>query len=290
MATLYGAEVSVFDAGNLNSISPYGLTENEKILLEQRQEIEKISRDFAKMRSDYNRIDEQMQGVRSVLEGTTSKVGQSDAQTKSLQNQFEMFDEKLNSLSSALSDLKDSVKENREIQEANNERIRVVLTELSSLIDSINSNYTPKSQMQTLEQKVESLESHISKLGATKKSDLESKEGAVLIEEALASFNEGQLDEARIRYEILVTKNYMPARSNYFLGEIAYKKEQWRTAIKHYKVSIDLYDKADYIPRLLYHTAISFDKIGESANATPFYNALKTNYPDSKEAKASPSR
>lgn len=82
----------------------------------------------------------------------------------------------------------------------------------------------------------------------------------------------------------------MPARSNYYLGEIAYKKEQWRTAIKHYKISIDLYDKADYIPKLLYHTAISFDKIGEPSNANPFYNALKTNYPNSKEAKAAPNR
>jgi TolA-binding protein len=87
-----------------------------------------------------------------------------------------------------------------------------------------------------------------------------------------------------------VKKNYKPARSNFYLGEIAYKKEQWRTAIKHYKISIDLYDKADYIPRLLYHTAISFDKIGEPSNANAFYKALKTNYPNSKEAKASPDR
>ena len=45
-----------------------------------------------------------------------------------------------------------------------------------------------------------------------------------------------------------------------------------------------------YMPKLLYHTAISFDKIGDTKNANKFYNALRQAYPDSKEAKASPVR
>jgi len=38
----------------------------------------------------------------------------------------------------------------------------------------------------------------------------------------------------------------------------------------------------------LYHTAISFDKIGDTQSANRFYKALKVGYPDSKEAKAAP--
>lgn len=46
--------------------------------------------------------------------------------------------------------------------------------------------------------------------------------------------------------------------------------------------------KGDYFPKLLYHTAISLDKIGDPKTANGFYKALKTNYPNSPEAKASP--
>ena len=95
---------------------------------------------------------------------------------------------------------------------------------------------------------------------------------------------------SKSRFDILIEKKYKPARSNYYLGEIAYKKKQWSLAIKHYKISIGLYDKADYTPRLLYHTAISFDKIGEKNSADKFYQVLKTKYPNSNEAKSSPNR
>jgi|GEM_PF-106803 len=291
VSALLASEISVFDAGNINTDTPYGLTENEKVLFEQRQQIQKLSRELAQMRSQYEQLDSQMQGVRSVLDGTASKVGQSDAQARTLERRVEALDGNLSALRQEINRLRQYAQQTRTVQETNNERVRTVLGEISLLIDSINSSYAPKSQVDKLAQRVEELESpNRSQTSFIDSSALESKEGAVLIKEALEHFEAGRLDESRIRYEILVTKNYMPARSNYYLGEIAYKQEQWRTAIKHYKISIDLYDKADYIPRLLYHTAISFDKIGEPSNANRFYNALKTNYPDSKEAKASPNR
>jgi len=289
VSVLHGSEVSVFDAGNINIETPYGLTENEKILFEQRQQIQRLTRELAQIRSQHEQLQSQMEGVRSVLDGTASKVGQSDMQARSLGSKVVNLDNNLSALAQEFTQLRELANQTRETQETNNERVRTVLGEISSLIDSINSNYAPKSQVDALAQKIEAIENAQS-VPAASANDLESKEGAVLIKEAQELFEAGSLDESKIRYEILVKKNYMPARSNYYLGEIAYKQERWRTAIKHYKISIDLYDKADYIPRLLYHTAISFDKIGEPTNANPFYDALKSNYPDSKEAKASPDR
>ncbi len=46
----------------------------------------------------------------------------------------------------------------------------------------------------------------------------------------------------------------------------------------------------DYMAKLLYHTAISFDKVGDTARANGFYQALKAQYPQSAEAKAAPNR
>ncbi|MBE0495560.1 MAG: tetratricopeptide repeat protein [Campylobacterales bacterium] len=289
---LFAAEVSVFEAGNLRSATPYGLTQNEKLLLEKTQEMEKLSRDLANVRNEFNTIKEQMEGVRSVLDGTNTRVGRSDGDMRVLEGKITALESSLAQLTDQLLSLQAAQQENKTIQETNNERLRVVLGEMSSLIDSINNNYASKSALNALVERVDGMESKKTPPApvASNSSALEAKPGAELMQEALNFFDAGSLDEAWARYDILVKKNYMPARSNYFLGEIAYKKQQWKTAIKHFKISIDLYDKADYIPRLLYHTAISFDKSGEPASAAPFYRALKTNYPDSKEAQASPNR
>lgn len=186
VSTLYSAEVSVFEAGNINSDSPYGLTENEKILFEQRQQIEKLSKELAHMRSQYERLEGQIEGVQSVLDGTASRVGQSDAQAKTLVRRVEFLDSNLSSISAQFEQLKELANQTREVQETNNERVRTVLAEISSLIDSINANYAPKSQLDALEQKIEAIEN--SKTSQTNSSDLESKEGAVLIKEALEHF------------------------------------------------------------------------------------------------------
>ena len=287
---IFAAEVSVFDAGRLDSDSPYGLTENEKLILEQKNSISDLTKDLNRLKTNYNNLNEQLEGVRSVLDGTASKVGQSDSKTKSIQNQVEEISSKVENSSEQLEILTNNLKEFQEAQESNNEKIRVVLTELSSLIDFINANYLPKSEADKILNKIESLEKGLGSVTSSKNESLKSKDGAVLIEEAKKLFDSGNFEDSRVRFEILLTKNYMPARSNYYLGEIAYNKKEWKSAIKYYKTSINLYDKAEYIPKLLYHTAISFDKINEPEQATPFYNALKTNYPDSKEAKAAPQR
>jgi TolA-binding protein len=46
-----------------------------------------------------------------------------------------------------------------------------------------------------------------------------------------------------------------------------------------------LYDKAKYLPKLLLHSAISFDKIGDTQNAQNFYSTLIEIYPNTLEAK-----
>lgn len=74
------------------------------------------------------------------------------------------------------------------------------------------------------------------------------------------------------------------------LGEISYFGKSYGEAIKYYQTSISHSQTQPYTPKLLYHTAISFDKIGDTNSANKFYNALKSAYPNSKEAKSSPNR
>lgn len=155
---------------------------------------------------------------------------------------------------------------------------------MSSLIDSINTNYVSKKSFASLEAKVAKI---LKQQSAKKIAKTATKiDGASLIKEATNAFNAKKYDNAKKKFTELVNRNYKPARSNYYLGEIAYFQKSYTAAIKHYKKSLSLYDKASYIPRLLYHTGISFNKLGKATEGSRFFDALKNGYPESKEAKS----
>ena len=123
-----------------------------------------------------------------------------------------------------------------------------------------------------------------------KNPDFSKKANKDVMSDAISLFNAGKTSEAAEQFEYFVKKGHKPAASNFYLGEIAYKQKAYSTAIQYYQKSIQSNDKADYTAKLLYHTAISFDKIGDTQSANRFYKALKAGYPDSSEAKAAPNR
>lgn len=285
------AEISAFDAGKIDSPTPYGLTDNEKVLLKNTKQVDSLGKNVGSVKIQVGTLQEQIEGVRSVLDGTNSRMGKMDGSLRKLEEEINRLDTNVTGINEEIVSMKGYLNESRELQEANYEKIKTVLAELSSLIDSINTNYVAKSSLETLERRLSALEeSQNAQKTKAVSNELASKSGALLMQEGLRLFESGDLEAAKDRYEMLVEKRYKPARSNYYLGEIAYKQKAWNRAIKHYKISIGLYDKADYTPRLLYHTAISFDKLNDKTSADRFYGVLKSNYPTSEEAKASPNR
>ena len=82
-----------------------------------------------------------------------------------------------------------------------------------------------------------------------------------------------------------VKGNYKPARGNYLLGEIAFEQKRYEDAIYYYKTSATRYDKAEYMPRLMLHSAKSFIALKEEDNAKRFLETLVTLYPKSNEAR-----
>lgn len=120
--------------------------------------------------------------------------------------------------------------------------------------------------------------------------DITKMEPKAVLDLANQAYKNKKYNDAKKAFALLLDKNYKPAYANFMLGEIAYNAKQYADAIPYYRASVNLYDKGDYMPKLLYHTAISCDKIGDTANANKFYAALKQAYPDSAEAKAAPTR
>lgn len=273
-------EQSAFGAGDLNSPNPYGLTDTEKVILKNRE----LKRDVGTVSTQVGTLEEQMDGVRSVLDGTNERMNKIDKRLSAIEASFGV-DSNSSDISTQIEELHVYLNQSRKSQEKNNKKIKKVLQELSSLIDSINSNYVSK---QELEKRLAKLEGKKVAVAPTKQ--LSKKSGKELLTTAQKLYKNGKYSEAKEYFAQSISKRYKPALSNFMLGEIEYKQKSYSNAITYYKNSVELYDKASYMPKLLYHTAISFDKIGDRANANKFYSALKSNFPDSKEAKASPDR
>lgn len=276
-------EKSAFGAGNLNSPNPYGLTDTEKVILKNKE----LKRNVGTVSVQVGTLEEQMDGVRSVLDGTNERMNDINRRLNALETSFGT-DSNSSDISTQLEELHVYLNESRKSQEKNNKKIKRVLQELSSLIDSINSNYVSKKAFSDLEKRLAKLEGK--KTAKKPAKQVSEKSGKELLSMAQKLYKEGKYEEAKDYFTQSIAKRHKPALSNFMLGEISYKQKSYSNAIIYYKKSVELYDKADYMPKLLYHTAISFDKTGETANANKFYKALKSNYPDTKEAQASPSR
>lgn len=270
---LLANEPSVYGAGNLDASSPYGLTSSEKHILKNKKHVKDLEQGVGSVKIKLNQINENYEGLRSVTESIGSKIAKID-------KKMLILEQNSKTVNSEFFDVKKEISEIKRIQDANQEKVKLVLAELSSLIDSINNNYLSKDEFVVLEKKVNSL------LKSKKASKLSTKSGATLLKEGRILLSNKKYNSAKIRFEQLIRKRYMPARSTFYLAEVAYFQKNYNTAIKHYKKSISLYDKADYMPTLLYHTGISFSKLKKTTQAKQFFDALKQSYPNSKVAKS----
>ncbi len=304
-ATLLYAESSAFGAGDLTSDSPYGLTSGEKLFKEK---LDTLSNNDAQVNSRINEIEQRVEGLQSTLEGINSQYAKSNSRLTQLETNFEAME---NNLSTELQNLKAYVEESRKIQDTNNKQIKKILAELSSLVDSINANYVSKDDLNDFnlsakntlviptsdDKNATSLKENNASVIPVKEKEVKQiddswkkKKNNEILDLAIKDLNDNSYENSKTKLNYLISKQYKPARANFWLGEIEYKQKKYNNAIAYYKTSSALSTKGDYFPKLLYHTAISLDKIGDPKTANGFYKALKTNYPNSPEAKASPNR
>ena len=228
---------------------------------------------------------EQYEVMRSLLDSYASKIAKQDERMRQQEEEMKK--------------LRDYVEESRKIQADNQEKIKAVVGELGTLIDSINKNYVPKEKFDQLANEVRggkaTKSTATSAPAETKEAatpaktfsakELSTKDSATLLKDADEYYDKKSYTEAQTLYKELLNRNYKPAKINYNLGEIAYSQKSYSSAIEYYKASIALFDKAAYTPTLLYHTGSSFEKLGKLKEAQGFYKALKDSYPDSPEAK-----
>ena len=183
--------------------------------------------------------------------------------------------------------LSDVVQTNSE----NIEKTKLVMSEVSLLVDKINKDYVTKAEFNSLVNDVNSFKTLIakelkssSKTKKSTKSKLDSMSNADIYKQAEVYFNKKWYTNAIENYEFLIKKNYKPAYGHYMVGEMNYRRKNYANAITYFKKSASLYSDASYMPKLMLHSAISMHKTGDKKNAMTFFKAVVAKYPQSSEA------
>ncbi|RXK13012.1 hypothetical protein CP965_04200 [Halarcobacter mediterraneus] len=303
--TVTADEVSVFGAGDLDSKNPYGLNSAEKNILKNKKTLGSIDSKVKDVKYNLNSVNERIDGLESIYEGDSQKLNKTvlklneiikKVEENSTKNEKNFSDiESLKTVSTQILSMQEELSEQNK---KNIENIKKALNTLTQSVNKLNKTYISEKEFKSnmnqfiTRSEFEALKKSLGaktskKITSKKKSNkvLSYKEKDAMLEEAKELFKKDYFTKAIPMFEELVEVNFKPAEGNFYLGQIWYYRKKYEDAISYFKTSAMLYDKADYMPELLLHSAISFEKIKDFGNAANFYTSLIEIYPNSKEAK-----
>ena len=260
---LHAYEPSVYGAGDIDSAKPYGLTQTEQAVLENKKTVQML----------YNKMNEQQRKI----EGLTTIINGQNREIVALKEQVTVIENK------------------PEPPQEDKNQTYTLLLELGKMIDTINTTYISRDELrnilaQSQSQAETNYNSGTSPNTSTQSSTLDSSNIADSYLKGVQLFSKHSYNASKEYFEQTLSKNYKTASSNYYLGEIAYYTHNYKDAVAYYKQSASLYDQASYMPVLYLHTAISLDQTGEKQQAQAFYQHVIDNYPNGKVASIAKSR
>ena len=308
-------EVSVFGAGNLDSKNPYGLNSTEKHILSNKKEIGELSSKFNEINSLLDSLNRRLEGIESTYEGDSLKLNSTVVKMNELMQKVELSSEIATKNSSETAEIKSVSEQLLNMKEETDKELRdsistlkSALTKITNLVNKINSQYVSSNELQkNMTQFVTRAEFEELKkvMGVKTQSttpvvstpttsqvqntqdgeDLSTSESkALFMDKAKEEYERRFFNGAIPKFEKLVELNYKPAEGNFYLGQMWYVRKKYDLAISHFKKSAMLHDKAAYMPTLLLHSAISFEKTGDKENARNFYATLVDLYPNTSES------
>jgi TolA-binding protein len=221
-----------------------------------------------------------------------------DAETIAKKNSTEIFllKQKISQLKEKIEGLKSIINSQQneiaQLKQKSNNNYEQILNELSQRVAKLesmprreviatNEQATSQSAASTKNEN-EDIEKNEPKKEKPKAKKISNKD---LYKQSVLNFTKKRLTKAREGFKTLLSKNYKKASCNFYLGEIAYAKKEYKDAISYYQASATIDENASYMDKLLLHTAISLHKIGKKKQAKSFFNAIVASYPDSASAK-----
>ena len=277
--SLSSAEPSAFGAGDLSSDNPYGLTSDEKILLETKKKLRKVDLSTKTHASQLDSLRERIDGLQDIVETLGRRAHNNKVMLQKMQDAQKNSSESEGEYQKRLSDIVQADSQKIQLLEKN-------LIEVSKLVDEIHENYVSKEEFNNLVEEVNNFKKLVSQeLKGHSTSSKKKISSAALYNEAKKNFDRKYYTKALQQYTELIQRKYKPAYSHYMIGEIYYKRRNYGKAITYYKKSSQLYSKASYMPSLMLHTAYAMKYTGDKKHSRAFAQALIQKYPSSKEAK-----
>jgi len=261
------AEPSAFQAGDLDSDSPYGLTKDEQyiwhnkqnikklqnlvnkqqtIISNQQKELESLKLQFVNYKMKIDNISQQLDGIKTILPSLDN-----------LNNELSTLKQDLNATNVVLFKLKDDVENNRKL---NDENINTIIKSIEQLAKRIDQLQKEKKQI-----------------------DFRSLPKSKIFTIAVNNFHHSKLSKAQQMFDYLYKNKYKLGQTAFYLGEINYKYAKYKNALAYYKKSIQntKNTKIYYMDDLLYHTGYSFEKLGNKEAAKKSYLKLIHDFPKS---------
>ena len=276
--TLLADEPSAFGAGNLDSDNPYGLTAAEMKIHQNNKTLKLNKRKLNSNENDIESLRERIDGLQSVLESIAmksqkNKVALGDI-SKSRENEGISTQERLQLLETQLTTNGENIVQ-----------LKTAIEELSKLMDEQSATYVSKEEYNALVEDVNAFKVLVAgELKKKSKRSSSNQSSGDLATQAKKNYDKKNYSKALNDYKELVNRKYKPAYGHYMIAQCYFAQKDYGKAIAHYKESASRYKKASYMPTLMLRTAYSMSKVGETANARKFYNAVIAKYPGSSEA------
>ncbi len=179
---LYSYEPSVYGAGDIDSVNPYGLTKTEKKVLDNTKRVQRL----------YNRVKEQqlkIEGLTTIIEGQNKEIVSLKEEMKILSNRVEPIKKDSNKTYS-------------------------LLLKLGEMIDNINNSYISRDELQNIlsgngGQQNQNFNDSTNSSSQANSSDI--------YRDALAMFSNGNYSLAKKSFLEALADSYRPASANYYL-------------------------------------------------------------------------
>ncbi len=302
-------EVSVYGSNDSSENGSYGLNSSEKHILKNQASINSLTSKVGDINSLLDSIKNRLEGLESTYEGDSAKLNTTSRKVDELMQRVgASSDLGSNSNIPASSQGGDA-----QLAETVN-GLKAALTKLTAAVNKINSEYVSSNELEKNMQQfitreefealkkaagiktsqvspTTKLDANTTAVDSTASSEVSAKKLTTpedklnLMKEAKQDFDSKNYSASTPKYEKLLETNYKPAEVNFYLAQNWYMRKKYDLAISHYKKSAILNDKAAYMPTLLLHSAISFEKTKDKDNAKSFYSTLIDLYPSSNEAK-----
>ncbi|SFV56696.1 TPR repeat containing exported protein; Putative periplasmic protein contains a protein prenylyltransferase domain [hydrothermal vent metagenome] len=283
---LFADEPSAYGAGNLESPNPYGLTPEERVLLETKKELKHVKIETKTQDSKVNSLRERIDGLQSIVEGLAQKNHKLQLQLRKLSKNIQEDETNVDKYEKRLEAI--AVQNSTDISHLKNALSDINAT-LFDLNKKVSEDYVSKKELEKVIADFNAFKklvaSEFKRLSKDSDASLSKLSKAKILKEAERAYAKKHYTKAIKYYKYLLAHNYKPARSSFKLGEIYYYKRDYATALAYYKESAKRYSKAKWMPTLMLHTAFSMKYTGDKANAKRFFEALIKKYPSSKAAK-----